>query len=70
MLRELNSDEKEVLSYLALAWDAFMRLPEVHHSDRRGFMSAIHSVQNYVLSRPAHEQILKEETETALQGER
>lgn len=49
----LTPDEEALLMMLGAAYNRFVNLPEMHPSDRREFMYAIHQAQNIVLARPA-----------------
>lgn len=47
----LTPEEIEVANLLGQAWNAFVKLPIVHHADRIDFEYAIRLAQNIVLAR-------------------
>ena len=48
----LSEEERNVLSLLATAWNAFLELPEEHPTERQEFMMHIHGAQRLVMARP------------------
>jgi hypothetical protein len=47
----MTKNEMGVLNLLGVAWDEFVKLPEIHPADRNEFMLHIHQAQNIVLAR-------------------
>jgi len=48
----LSRDEKFIIKVLALAWDAYFKLPELHPCHRDEMCRAIHAAQYLVMIRP------------------
>jgi hypothetical protein len=49
----LNPDEDKVIYLLADAWNAFLKLPELHPDDIPDFRKCINDAQRIIQSRPA-----------------
>jgi hypothetical protein len=47
----LTVEENVLLDVLAMAWNMFIKLPELHGADRNEFSLAVHALQNIVMSR-------------------
>ena len=56
----LTEEEAECWTKLAEAAGAFLKLPELHPMDQHEVASAIHVVQNKLLSRPTYRKYLEE----------
>ena len=51
-----TSEELKVLDTLAIAWNLFEKLPQLHPWDKQEFMHSIHSLQRIIMARPAMRQ--------------
>lgn len=49
----LSSQEKRVLELTAAVWNEYMKMPEVHPSDRTELQLFIHQIQNLIGMRVA-----------------
>ncbi|WYW02634.1 DNA ligase [Pseudomonas phage vB_PpuM-Peetri] len=57
----LSTEEREVVSLLATAWNKFHALPEEHPNDRQTFCDRINELQNMVMCRPVRRIPIKKE---------
>ena len=55
-MRDLKTEEWDVLKKLRDAWNLFIKLPPLHQDDGREFCAAIHAAQLIVMGRPVIEQ--------------
>lgn len=53
----LTEQEKLVVEALAIAWDAFLKLPMEHADDQGEFRRLIHGAQEKVLARSGRREI-------------
>lgn len=49
----LTDKEKEILGYLAIAWNAWIKLPELYSDDVNEMKQAIHAAQQLIALRVA-----------------
>lgn len=50
----LTPEENHAMQMSADLWDAFIKLPVLHHSDQPEFLHHFHAIQNMILARAAY----------------
>lgn len=64
----MTEDEKNVVSLLAQAWNAFLKLPVDHPDDLHEFRHVIHRAQEKIAARPAFRELTGRQPTPPLPG--